>query len=742
MGVHSNQAPLVKHMPLPDKERQDYAVREIEASHPKLRGDLTFTVQEFRGERCCVVEDPTSGKFYRIGLREYYFIRQLDGKKTVGKALADMAGDAHQEALTEGEATSILRWLLETGLAATGESARADLMFSKVQQKRDVKIKTFTNILFFKHSLGNPDRLIDRLTRLFGFWVGWPGWALGGILFMIGLSLVIWNWDTFLASSEGVLAADNWLWLAVAWVLLKIVHESWHGIVCKYYGGKVPDAGVLFVLFTPMGYVDATSSWRFSNKWKRIHVSAAGMFIEAVIAAIAVMVWAQNEPSPIQTIAYNVVIMATVVTIVFNANPLLKFDGYYILADLLEIPNLYQRGQTALKNASRKFLIGIPNVEVIDWNKREEVFIFIYGVAAFIWRILILVTILTAASFLFGGGGKILALLAGLGLVIPATKKLFTYLKEGKPGERPNPKIYGLRIGGLIAALLLLAFFPFRPTLTAPGITDFGDASIVRVECPGFVEKVHVTNGSRVRKGDVLVTLRNDDAKAELRRIRMELKQAQIKSRNYQTEGNVTASQIEAQKLEGLQKQYREQQAFVRSLELRALEAGRVVARSLENLRGTYLRTGREVATVEQRRVREVTIAIPQPDIDLYRLHQDHPVWVKIRGRNGKFYGLMQSPDPQASKNLPHMALSGLVGGPLPVRPRKDIESPESDEDHYELINPHFSAKIEIKERLEEDLKSGESVIAKFTSRQSNPLWKWAYKKIGGLMQTLTQQAE
>ncbi len=726
-----------------DSDKRDFAVRELEASRPCLRDDLSFAIQEFRGERCCVIEDPAAGKFYRVGLREYHFIKKLDGNTTVGQAQSQMSESADDSALTETEVISVLRWLLETGLAATDESTRADLMFSKVEKKRDMQLKSYSNLLFFKQSLFNPDRLMGLLEKAFGFWAGKAGWAAWGVLMLVGVTLIGWHWERFIGDAEGVLASDNWLWLALSWIFLKMIHECWHGVVCKRYGGRVPDAGVLFVLFTPMGYVDATSSWRFASKWQRIHVSAAGMFIEMAIAAIAVIVWSQDQPGIMQTIAYNVIIMASFVTLLFNINPLLKFDGYYILADAMEIPNLYQRGQKALKDAARRYLIGISHVPDIQWKDREEVFILIYGIAAFIWRILIMVSILTAASFLFGGGGIVLAIISLLMMVIPAAIKLIRYLREGSPGERPDPKAYGLRIGIITAALLLLVLFPFRPTLTAPGVSDFGDASTLRVECPGFVRKIHVTPGSKVRAGDLILTLENQDERAKLRRLRMQLKQAQIKARYYQTEGQMTAAQIETQKLTGLQQQLREQASYVRTLEIRAEASGRIIARDLRNLPDTFLRPGFEVATIAKRQLREVKIAIPQADIDLYRLHQEHPVWVKIIGRPGKFYGIMQPPEPQATRELPHMALGGVTGGPLPVQPRStQTQASDNETDRYELIEPHFITKISLKERLEENLASGEMAQVKFTSRQSRPLWKWFYQKIGNYMNTLTRTAE
>ena len=124
------------------------------------------------------------------------------------------------------------------------------------------------------------------------------------------------------------------------WVVLKLIHELAHSLVCKKYGGRVASCGILVLLMIPMPYVDVTSSWRFENKWKRILTSAAGMLSEVFVAAIACYVWANSQPGPIQYHAGNVIITASLHTLLFNINPLMRFDGYYMLADWLEIPNL------------------------------------------------------------------------------------------------------------------------------------------------------------------------------------------------------------------------------------------------------------------------------------------------------------------------------------------------------------------------------------------------------------------
>jgi len=726
--------------------QQDFAVREISASRPRLRPDLTCSIQEFRGERCCVIEDPGSGKFHRIGLREYAFIRLLDGDRTVEDAQSSMARSTGDDALTESEVTSILRWLLENGLAVTDESTRADLMFQRLEKQRSQQLQNWTNILFFRQRLGNPDRILGRIERVFGWMAGPWGTVLWATLMVTAGIFLALNWDTFLSDAGGVLATENWLWLLLAWFLLKVIHEVGHGLVCKHYGGQVPEAGLLFVLFAPLGYVDATSSWRFPQKWKRIHVSAAGMWIELGVAAIAVLVWSYTETGAVQTIAYNVILMATTVTFLFNANPLLKFDGYYILADLVEIPNLYGKGQESLFAAARRYLVGIEAVPAPDWKDPEAVFILVYGAAALIWRIVVLTVIIIAASFLFGGGGLILGLISLAIMAGRALKNLAAYFRDGRPGERPDPKIYGPRLALLAGAAGLVLFFPFRPTLTAPGVTDFGNAAIVRVECPGFVKEVHSAQEARVRKSDPILTLTNAEEEARLLRLKNRLRQAGIRARRHQTAGDLSTAQMETQKLESLRKQVREQEAYVGSLVLRAPSDGRLIGRQLSNLPGTYLQTGTEVGTIQQRKLREVEVAIPQTDIELYRQHQDHPVQVKILGRPGRFYGLLQAPDPQASRQVPHPALAGSLGGPLPVvakeMPPDSHSGSPRQQDSYELVRPVFTAKVSIKERLDENLRSGEAAFVKFRSRQSRPFWKRVAQGVGQVVQHLSWTAE
>ena len=151
------------------------------------------------------------------------------------------------------------------------------------------------------------------------------------------------DWQRFSAGSAGILAPGNWWSLAAAWFVLKLGHEISHAAVCKKYGGTVREMGLIFILFAPVAYVDVTSCWRFSSKWHRIHTAAAGMYAELFLAALAVFGWSA-ESAVVQHLLHNVVFMASLTTILFNANPLMRFDGYYLLTDLVDVPNLYSQG--------------------------------------------------------------------------------------------------------------------------------------------------------------------------------------------------------------------------------------------------------------------------------------------------------------------------------------------------------------------------------------------------------------
>ena len=348
---------------------ENFSVREAEALRPRLRDGLRFSIQEENNRRVCVIEDPAASRFHRVGLGEYRFIRALDGTRPVAGILAEIAREGGA-AFTQAEALQILGWLKDQHLLAI-ESARAGSSELEQGEQAMRAAMTWLNPLVVKVPLFRPDRFFTACERVLRPALGWGGFFVWLVVMLVGVAHVGMDWRRFNAAADGFFSRDNWLWLFVAWAGLKVAHEFSHGIFCKRFGAAVREAGVIFVVFFPMGYVDATASLGLASRWRRIMVAAAGLYMEFFLAAFAAIIWARTAPGALNTLAYDAVIMGTVLTFFFNANPLMRFDGYFILSDLLQVPNLSTRGGTWLRRALTWLLLGAEPARALRPTTRE-----------------------------------------------------------------------------------------------------------------------------------------------------------------------------------------------------------------------------------------------------------------------------------------------------------------------------------------------------------------------------------
>jgi putative peptide zinc metalloprotease protein len=720
---------------------RDMAVRELAGARVRLRPEIRLSIREFSDGAGCVLEDPASGRFHRTGLREHAFIRHLDGTLTLHEALARMAADTGEDALAEHEAISVLQWLLETGLAVTSESTRADALFEKAQKKKSRSLLQLTNLLSIKIPLANPERFFAAVDGKFRGWLGRPLFLLWCVVGVLGLSQVVWNRDRLGDEFEGVLGSDNWLWLGLAWVFLKVVHECAHGLACKRFGGHVPEAGVILILFVPMGYVDATSSWRFASRWDRMMVGAAGMYVELFIAAVAALVWAQTDPGVVHQVAFSVMFMASATTLLFNANPLMRFDGYYILSDWLEIPNLYARATSLVWRTLRRYLLSDRKEAKPDWKSGMTWFFLVYGTGALVWKVLVWVTLAIAASRIAQGAGVVLVLISLVTMLVGPLKKAAQWVGErsatGWVGMRPML----LRVGLALAGLVVLLAVPLRLPVHAPAVLDFDDESIIRVECPGFVKRVHVRPGQKVRKGTLLFTLENPDEQIKVRQLETELKRSEVRLRQLQSEGDAARYTMEQSRFDGLQGQIKEMRSYLLTLRMTAPSDGILVARRLDELEGTFVSRGTELASISDPLRREVKVVVSEDEIEHFRAQVDFPISVKVSGRGGSFEGVLERVEPQASRQPPHLALTAAAGGPLPVQ-RARQQNKEKDGESYELVEPAFKAVVKLKGRLEESLYAGELARVRFWSRKGESLGKAFYSRVSRWTDHLVRQAE
>lgn len=680
----------------------DHRVCEVGATRLKLRNDLIFTPDSSGGLPFYMVEDRLNSRYFRLGVAEYTFVSLLDGDTTINEALSHLSNVLPDHQLTEADAASHCKWLVEMDLAHSAGSSQSSRLAESAQTTYEKKAAEKWNPLMFRIPLGRPDAWFDAMVKPLAWLFSPLAGAAWLLLLTVGGYLIANQWDRFIASPQGMFEASNWLWMALIWVVLKVVHEISHGVVCKMYGGRVRETGVMFMLFAPLAYVDVTSTWSFRSRWRRMHVAAAGMYIELLIAALAAIVWSQTESPWLANICFNIIFMSSLTTLMFNANPLMKFDGYYILSDALDIPNLYTSGQSYLQTWGRRYLFGSP-ATLPQWGWKNGIIIRVYGWASFGWRTMVCLGMVLTAATLFHGAGIVLAVLAiVLWYGIPAVS-LAKYLAVGEAGDQPNRLRFFLTTGSaLAAAVLILAFAPWPGVTKAPVVVEYSPHVVVRAASSGFVKKIYVHSGDDVKQGQLLLELENRSLVRELADLDLQIQQSKIRSRQFQQKGELAAEQAEAKKREGLLTQRNEKQLQVDKLTIRAAVAGKAIGRNLAAKLGAWCEEGDEILSIGDEASKELVLSIAQSDVKTFSQRIGKSVSIDLPGRTS-WQSTLEKVIPRATKEPPHDSLIAANGGPLAVKPVTD-----SGDAKFELLAPRFKGVVSLNRTASKQLFSGQ----------------------------------
>jgi len=702
---------------------RDSSVREFAHLVLKLRDDLKFTFQNYAGEDCYVVEDPVRSKFFRVGVPEYRFIARFDGRRSVADVVGEASRELGEDAFGEHESIVVVDWLLDSELVTSEGSARTGKLLDGVYKRRDAKMIKRMNVMFMRVPLFNPDRILSVLRPLLG-------WMLSGAFAPVWFAVVLsgaWQvfseWDRFVSSSSGIFTLNNWLQILLVWTLLKLVHETFHGLACKRYGGEVPEAGVIMILFAPIGYVDATSSWRFNSKWQRMHTACAGMYVEFLIAGIAAWIWVTTSDPAIAQLMQNIVMIASINTLVFNANPLMKFDGYYIFADWLEIPNLYGHGQHYMRHLGRRYLLGMSSAGP-DGDLRKRMIIAGYGVSSFFWRIIVVATLLIVAHTLFHGAGVAVAVVSGLFLIgIPAWK-FIKFLATGDRFETPSFARFAISIIAIAGVTwVALDGVKFSSKRSAPAVMDYADVEYVRAGTSGFVTSVTAKSGDRVSAGDVLVTLENPDLEATISDIGLRIESLKLRRRIKMHAGDIADAQADQKEMDALRVTRNEHKKLRSELKLTANIDGTIMSRGVAALEGRFVDAGDSLIAIADDRSRELRLSIAQSDVASFRGSVGESVELRVEGAGARaFAARLESIEPRASTSIHHDALTALGGGPLDVRAN-------ARSDGYELTEARFPALVSVMDGALKQLEAGRiGSVSILAPRQSlGVLW---YRKV------------
>jgi putative peptide zinc metalloprotease protein len=481
--------------------------------HPRLRNTVQISRQHFRGQPWHVVQDHSNNAFFRLAEPAYRFVALLDGKRSVGDAWNLANEQLGDEAPTQGEAIQLLGQLYVSNLLMAEVPADTHTLFARYKKRKQREIASyFMNIMFMRLPIFDPDRFLNKWLPLLG-WIFSPvGLVVWVVLLVLGISAVgqYPGWaDKIRSPASGLLSPDNLVLLYVAFAVIKACHEMGHAIACKKFGkqsgsgGEVHIIGIMFLVFTPIPYVDASSSWALTNKWHRAIVGAAGMWVELAIASIAAMAWANtSEGAALHNFAYNVMFVAGFSTLAFNANPLLRYDGYYILSDLMEIPNLSQRAKDYLYYLVKRYVWNVRQARNPAYGGSEKFWMFVYAIASFIMRIVVTLSIMFYLTAVLDGVLIILATgmaIAGMitWAVLPVTKYIH-YLAT-------DQELHRVRGRAVLTSLLAAAV-----VVVTVGVIQFPD----RARAQGVVEPDTDSAKEIYGEGDGLVLVVNPEPHA------------------------------------------------------------------------------------------------------------------------------------------------------------------------------------------------------------------------------------
>jgi putative peptide zinc metalloprotease protein len=506
----------------------------------RLRPDLLASPVEMAGAATWVVKDPLTLEHYHFSAEEYALVDRLRDRVSLADLQREFARQFPPQTITPPEIWAFLSRLHEAGLLTSDAEGQGRELLERKHRNRNRRWSmAWTQISSIRFRGINPDRALAAIHDR-GRWLLSPLAALvAAAIVAFALTILIGHFDEFRARLPALSAFADWrnlFWLMAVIGCVKVLHELGHALACKHFGGEVPEVGLQFLVCVPCLYCDVTDAWRLPNKWHRILISAAGMMVEILLAAVATIVWWYAQPGLVQLIALDVMFVATAGTLLVNGNPLLRYDGYYILSDLVESPNLWQRSRDVLRSFAARWIMGQPAEIDALVPTRQRWWLAGYAVASKIYLALVLVAVLWGlVAFLRPLRLEVLAYAVGLttiggALVSPVSGTVRLLRNPSRRRELRTGRLATFAAIGLAALVAILAW-PVNYYVHAPLVLLPADAARVYATVDGTL-RTALPAGRSVAAGEAVAELDNADIRLELARLENEYELERLRLAN------------------------------------------------------------------------------------------------------------------------------------------------------------------------------------------------------------------
>ncbi len=496
----------------------------------RMRPDLVVRKQSAAGATVYVIKDPISLTHHRLWDEEFALLRMLDGKRSLATIRRLFESSFKPARLDASLFELLLAQFYRSGLILSERVGQGEQLYHRHQQERTKRWSaSWLSLLSIRLRGFNPDKILSVCDRWFG-WIFSTRWLVISALFELGTFVFILSQWPNVVHQFGALVADSAaagvIGLAMAFIIMKGLHEFGHGLACKHFGGECNEMGLMFLAFAPCLYCDVSDSWMIESKWKRAFVAAAGVWIELLIATGCLWVWWLSHPGLVHSIAFNTFVLGTVSTILFNGNPLLRLDSYFVLSDLCDTPNLWRESRIVVRDSVRRVFSRTRMENPFGQFPARRWLLGIYGCASEVYRLALttLIALVVYKFFQFARLeliGTIMSICIVASLLIQPIRLVFGALSRLENRREMRWNRIGLAFVAC-AAIICACCIPLPTKLVVPGTLQY--ANMQQIACRVEGQLVHaVPEGTFVKRGDEIARLESHSLEMELTARRGEL---------------------------------------------------------------------------------------------------------------------------------------------------------------------------------------------------------------------------
>lgn len=657
----------------------------VAALRPRLRLHARLHRHRYRGEVWYLLQDPASGRVHRFTPAARTLIAAMDGTRTVEEIWSLANRSLGERSPTQDQVIQLLGQLHAADLLQSDVTPDVAELFARGE--RDVKSRrraAYGNPMALRLPLWDPNAFLDRARP----WIDlvWSRWgALVWLAVVVpAVLLVPPHWPELTHNfSDRVLALNNLVVLYLLFPFIKAFHELGHASATKAGGGEVHDMGLILLVLMPVPYVEASAATAFRSKHRRAVVGAAGMAAELFLAALAFYLWLLIEPGLVRAALFNVMVIAGVSTLIFNGNPLLRYDAYYILCDLIEMPNLAARALRYWAYLLERYALGVREAEAPIATRSEKAWFVGYGLASTAYRVLVTAVIALFIAGRFFLVGVLLALWALVAMAVLPVLRGLRHVLASPRLRKQRRRAVAVTFGSAGTAIFLALAVPLPYHTDAEGVVWLSEQAMVRAGANGFVEGFLAQPGSRVAPGDAVLRTYDPALEAQLR-----YSQGKVDELEAQYASEFVADRARAQivrdKLEAARAALERAEERAGEGIVRVRADGVFLVPQAADLPGRYFKKGELVGYVIGKEQPLVRVVVPQDAIDPVRLGTDRILVRLVDRPDVVAEGRIVRQVPAGEAYLPSKALSTEGGGDIATDPR-DTSGPKALERMFQF---------------------------------------------------------